>query len=83
DAGVRRTLGELVRRGPAAGDGPRPVGGPPAPGFGPGLDEGRAAAALPAVRLLLGLDDSHDNHNNHNNHNSHDSHNSHASEVAG
>lgn len=65
DAGVRRTLGELVRRGPAAGDGPRLVGGPPAPGFGPGLDEGRAAAALPTVRLLLGLDDHHDSHDNH------------------
>ncbi|MFK4268092.1 DUF5682 family protein [Streptomyces milbemycinicus] len=77
DAGVRRTLGELVRRGPAAGDGSRPVGGPPAPGFGPGLDEGRAAAALPAVRLLLGLDDTHDNHDNHDDHDSHDSHDSH------
>ncbi|MDX3227456.1 DUF5682 family protein [Streptomyces sp. ME19-01-6] len=73
DAGVRRTLGELVRRGPAAADGPRPAGGPLVPGFGPGLDEERAAAALPTVRLLLGLDDSHDNRDNDN----------HASEVAG
>lgn len=64
DAGVRRTLGELVRRGPAAAEGPRPVGGPPAPGFGPGLDEDRAAAVLPTVRLLLGLDAQHDNERN-------------------
>ncbi|MER7790070.1 DUF5682 family protein [Streptomyces sp. NPDC097640] len=67
DAGVRRTLGELVRRGPAADQGPRPVGGPPAPGFGPGLDEDRAAAVLPTVRLLLGLDAQHDNKGNHEN----------------
>ncbi|WP_262699121.1 MULTISPECIES: DUF5682 family protein [Streptomyces] len=58
DTGVRRTLGELVRRGPAA-DGPTGVGGqgaPAAPGFGPGLDPDRAAAVVPTVRLLLGLD---------------------------
>ncbi|WP_095756968.1 DUF5682 family protein [Streptomyces xinghaiensis] len=53
---VRRTLGELVRRGPAAGRGP---GGdraeaPGAPGFGPGLDEERASAVLPVLRMLLG-----------------------------
>ncbi|MFG2226874.1 DUF5682 family protein [Streptomyces sp. NPDC048644] len=58
DEGVRRTLGELVRRGPVA-DGPRPVGGGPddevpIPGFGPGLDRDRAAAVLPTVHLLLG-----------------------------
>ncbi|MFF7654902.1 DUF5682 family protein [Streptomyces sp. NPDC007983] len=58
--GVRRTLGELVRRGPgpAAGE-PRAVGGeagPAAPGFGPGLDADRAAAVVPTVRVLLGLD---------------------------
>lgn len=58
DTGVRRTLGELVRRGPAA-DGPTGAGGqgaPAAPGFGPGLDPDRAAAVVPTVRLLLGLD---------------------------
>lgn len=90
DAGVRRTLGELVRRGPAAAEGPRPAGGPPAPGFGPGLDEDRAAAVLPTVRLLLGLDaqhDSQDNHDSHDSHNkpdNHDNHDNHqGTEVAG
>ncbi|ARF57018.1 DUF5682 family protein [Streptomyces gilvosporeus] len=58
ESGVRRTLGELVRRGPAA---PRrdPAGGAvdaAAPGFGPGLDRDRAAAVLPTLRLLLGID---------------------------
>ncbi|QRV58932.1 hypothetical protein I6J40_12525 [Streptomyces californicus] len=50
---VRRTLGELVRRGPAAGaargDAGRSTGG-----FGPGLDRGRADAVEPVLRLLLG-----------------------------
>ncbi|WP_245703727.1 DUF5682 family protein, partial [Streptomyces lushanensis] len=54
EPGVRRTLGELVRRGPAgagpAGSGP----GAATPGFGPGLDEARADAVLPVLRLLLG-----------------------------
>jgi hypothetical protein len=50
EAGVRRTLGERVRRGPGAvveeaGD---------AVGFGAGLDMARADAVLPTVRLLLG-----------------------------
>ncbi|WP_254885745.1 DUF5682 family protein [Streptomyces sp. NA02950] len=59
DAGVRRTLGELVRRGPGGADqsvtgGPRGQTAPAAPGFGPGLDADRAAAAEPTVRLLLG-----------------------------
>ncbi|WP_246102941.1 DUF5682 family protein [Streptomyces piniterrae] len=55
EAGVRRTLGELIRRGPAAtarrpgGDGEDAA----APGFGPGLDRDRAAAVLPTLRLLL------------------------------
>ncbi|GAA2664113.1 DUF5682 family protein [Streptomyces lunalinharesii] len=56
DTGVRRTLGELVRRGPAAGP-DRPAAGPAdaaAPGFGPGLDRDRAAAVLPTLQLLLG-----------------------------
>lgn len=60
EAGVRRTLGELVRRGPAAG-GPSTFGagtgsGATAPGFGPVLDGARADAVLPVLRLLLGLD---------------------------
>ncbi|MFF8416086.1 DUF5682 family protein [Streptomyces sp. NPDC015680] len=59
EAGVRRTLGELVRRGPSAG-GPAATGtgagaAAPAPGFGPGLDEARADAVEPVLRLLLGL----------------------------
>lgn len=54
EPGVRRTLGELVRRGPSAA---RPVRTEPgAPGFGPGLDEERADAVLPVLRLLLGAD---------------------------
>ncbi|MFE1961866.1 DUF5682 family protein [Streptomyces sp. NPDC059479] len=54
EPGVRRTLGELVRRGPAGG-GPVEFGpGAVAPGFGPGLDEARVDAVLPVLRLLLG-----------------------------
>lgn len=56
EAGVRRTLGELIRRGPATPS-HRPPGDAPdaaAPGFGPGLDRDRAAAVLPTLRLLLG-----------------------------
>ncbi|MEV0782904.1 DUF5682 family protein [Streptomyces sp. NPDC050423] len=61
ESGVRRTLGELVRRGPAAGrtaagTGGIPGGGATAPGFGPVLDGPRADAVLPVLRLLLGLD---------------------------
>ncbi|WP_326618992.1 DUF5682 family protein [Streptomyces decoyicus] len=57
EAGVRRTLGELIRRGPSspshrqAGDAPDAA----APGFGPGLDRDRAAAVLPTLRMLLGI----------------------------
>ncbi|NIY66246.1 DUF5682 family protein [Streptomyces malaysiensis] len=63
DTGVRRTLGELVRRGPSV-DGPTGgQGAPAAPGFGPGLDPDRAAAVVSTVRLLLGLDPApHANH---------------------
>jgi len=51
---VRRTLGELVRRGPAAsGGGPARVEAG-APGFGAGLDKTRADAVMPVLRLLLG-----------------------------
>ncbi|MFD3585018.1 DUF5682 family protein [Streptomyces sp. NPDC058683] len=55
EPGVRRTLGELVRRGP----GERPQGAGQAgrrPGFGAEADAGRADAVLPVLRLLLGLD---------------------------
>jgi hypothetical protein len=57
EPGVRRSVGELVRRGPAAarrstpGTGTGEVG---LPGFGPGLDRTRANAAAGTVRLLLG-----------------------------
>ncbi|MGW0791676.1 DUF5682 family protein [Streptomyces sp. NPDC002911] len=55
EPGVRRTLGELVRRGPDLGaEGGRAV--PVAPGFGEGLDEERADAVVPVLRLLLGFD---------------------------
>ncbi|WP_436846533.1 DUF5682 family protein [Streptomyces niveus] len=54
EPGVRRTLGELVRRGPAGG-GARPGRSEAGiPGFGAGVDETRADAVLPVVRLLLG-----------------------------
>ncbi|MFF8425456.1 DUF5682 family protein [Streptomyces sp. NPDC016566] len=55
ETGVRRTLGELVRRGPGEAAGPTaPAAGPP--GFAAEPDTGRADAVLPVVRLLLGLD---------------------------
>ncbi|MGP3981980.1 DUF5682 family protein [Streptomyces sp. KR80] len=58
EPGVRRSLGELVRRGPAArGSAASAASGESAPGFGPALDPDRAAAVLPTLRLLLGLDD--------------------------
>ncbi|MET7340222.1 DUF5682 family protein [Streptomyces sp. NPDC087866] len=61
EAGVRRTLGDLVRRGPVAGGAPgagAPAGaGATAPGFGPVLDTARADAVVPVLRLLLGLDE--------------------------
>ncbi|MEV6563957.1 DUF5682 family protein [Streptomyces kronopolitis] len=58
EAGVRRTLGELIRRGPATAPHPPPgdAPDPAAPGFGPGLDRDRAAAVLPTLRVLLGID---------------------------
>ncbi|MFJ9703693.1 DUF5682 family protein [Streptomyces sp. NPDC101234] len=59
EPGVRRTLGELVRRGP--GERPRGVGQAAAvPGFGAEADTGRADAVLPVLRLLLGLDEPDD-----------------------
>lgn len=55
EPGVRRTLGELVRRGTGAGagDGGSAVAGG-IPGFGAELDEERADAVLPVLSLLLG-----------------------------
>ncbi|UGY93205.1 DUF5682 family protein [Streptomyces gobiensis] len=56
EPGVRRTVGELVRRG-TGGRGVSATGAEEAPaGFGPALDQGRAEAVLPTVRLLLGVD---------------------------
>ncbi|MBT2396100.1 VWA domain-containing protein [Streptomyces sp. ISL-100] len=53
EPGVRRTLGELVRRGPSAARRQARTE-PCAPGFGPGLDEQRADGVLPVLRLVLG-----------------------------
>ncbi|MGW4222612.1 DUF5682 family protein [Streptomyces bauhiniae] len=54
EPGVRRTLGELVRRGPGGGAGA--VGHPAtSSGFAPEPDAGRADAVLPVLHLLLGL----------------------------
>ncbi|MER6348819.1 DUF5682 family protein [Streptomyces sp. NPDC001532] len=55
EAGVRRTLGELVRRGPGA-RGSVAGTGSGTPGFAPEPDTARADAVVPVVRLLLGLD---------------------------
>ncbi|MEY9993665.1 hypothetical protein ABIE67_005697 [Streptomyces sp. V4I8] len=55
EAGVRRTLGELVRRGPGE-RGSREAAGSGIPGFAAEFDVERADAVLPVVRLLLGLD---------------------------
>ncbi|MFE9096119.1 DUF5682 family protein [Streptomyces sp. NPDC007264] len=55
EPGVRRTLGELVRRGPGARGGAGAGSG--VPGFASGLDAGRADAVVPVLRLLLGLDE--------------------------
>ncbi|MGV9523564.1 DUF5682 family protein [Streptomyces griseus] len=54
EPGVRRTLGELVRRGPAPEDARGADAGRAPGGFGPGLDEARADAVEPVLRLLLG-----------------------------
>ncbi|MFE3514865.1 DUF5682 family protein [Streptomyces sp. NPDC059166] len=53
--GARRTLGDLVRRGGAA-EHASGKDTPAAPGFGAALDEERADAVVPVLRLLLGLD---------------------------
>ncbi|MGW3120489.1 DUF5682 family protein [Streptomyces sp. NPDC001107] len=55
EPGVRRTLGELIRRGPEE-RGSVTAAGPGIPGFAADLDPGRADAVLPVVRMLLGLD---------------------------
>ncbi|MDH6698846.1 DUF5682 family protein [Streptomyces sp. MAA16] len=54
ESGVRRTLGELVKRGPGR-TGRTTTTAQGVPGFAPDLDPGRADAVLPVVRLLLGL----------------------------
>ncbi|SEE32734.1 hypothetical protein SAMN05216489_06216 [Streptomyces sp. 3213] len=56
ESGVRRTLGELVRRGPGkqVGAVATAVG---ISGFGAELDAVRADAVVPVLRLMLGLDD--------------------------
>ncbi|MPY63450.1 hypothetical protein FNH08_41725 [Streptomyces spongiae] len=56
EPGVRRTLGELVRRGPGARTSTAAVGSG-IPGFAPELETERADAVLPVLRLLLGLDE--------------------------
>ncbi|MCW1095998.1 DUF5682 family protein [Streptomyces sp. RS2] len=53
EPGVRRSLGELVGRGPEA-RGSVTGAGSGIPGFATGLDTERADAVLPVVRLLLG-----------------------------
>ncbi|MEW2621087.1 DUF5682 family protein [Streptomyces sp. NPDC048106] len=55
DPGVRRTLGELVRRGPGERTGAA-ARRPTAPGFAAEPDTERADAVLPVLRLLLGPD---------------------------
>ncbi|MFF4685798.1 DUF5682 family protein [Streptomyces sp. NPDC001307] len=57
EPGVRRTLGELVRRGPGDGTAGRAVHGAVTPGFAAEPDTERADAVLPVLRLLLGLTD--------------------------
>ncbi|MFF0566744.1 DUF5682 family protein [Streptomyces sp. NPDC004041] len=53
EPGVRRTLGELVGRGPVPEGARRDAAAPATRGFGPGLDPARADAVEPVVRLLL------------------------------
>ncbi|MCX4906014.1 DUF5682 family protein [Streptomyces sp. NBC_00878] len=59
EPGVRRTLGELVRRGPGT-RGSATAAASGIPGFAPDLDTGRADAVLPVLRMLLGLDEAAD-----------------------
>ncbi|WP_405535679.1 DUF5682 family protein [Streptomyces sp. NBC_00075] len=60
EPGVRRTLGELVRRGPGE-RGSAVAGAAGVPGFAPDLDVRRADAVLPVLRMLLGAGGLHDN----------------------
>ncbi|MFJ4948823.1 DUF5682 family protein [Streptomyces sp. NPDC088760] len=60
EPGVRRSLGELVRRGPGDRTGEAAAQGAAIPGFATEPDTGRADAVLPVLRLLLGLDAHHD-----------------------
>jgi hypothetical protein len=55
EPGVRRGIGDLVRRGPRA-RGSVTGAGTGVPGFAAGLDTARADAVLPVVRLILGRD---------------------------
>ncbi|MFJ5828650.1 DUF5682 family protein [Streptomyces sp. NPDC093089] len=55
EPGVRRTLGELVARGPRSAAGGRPAPGD-IPGFATGLDQQRADAVLPLLHLVLGTE---------------------------
>ncbi|MFE9016578.1 DUF5682 family protein [Streptomyces cyaneofuscatus] len=54
EPGVRRTLGELVRRGPVPEGARNDATDHAYPGFGPGLDQDRADAVEPVLHLLLG-----------------------------
>jgi hypothetical protein len=56
EPGVRRTLGELLRRGPGERTAGRAAGSATVPGFAPEPDTERADAVLPVLRLLLGQD---------------------------
>ncbi|MCX5603906.1 DUF5682 family protein [Streptomyces phaeochromogenes] len=61
EPGVRRTLGELVRRGPGTRGGATATAAASGiPGFAPDLDAARADAVLPVLRLLLGPDEIED-----------------------
>ncbi|WP_329621635.1 DUF5682 family protein [Streptomyces sp. NBC_01255] len=55
EPGVRRTLGELVARGPRA-DGPGRATPGGVPGFATGLDRERADGVLPLLHLILGTE---------------------------
>ncbi len=61
EPGLRRTLGELVRRGPGRHDRTDNAAAG-APGFGAGVDESRADAVLQVLRLLLGPDGDGETH---------------------
>ncbi|MFJ1566823.1 DUF5682 family protein [Streptomyces erythrochromogenes] len=57
EPGVKRTLGELVRRGPAASEGAARAMGSAPEGFAPDLDPLRADAVTELVRMLLASPD--------------------------